>query len=607
MSSVAYEKCPSEASLPQVNSPTYRQHKAAKPLSLLPLIALIFFDVSGGPFGTEDAVRAGGPLLVIVGFIIFPLVWSVPEALITAEMATCFPENSGYVAWVTAAFGPFWGFQEGFWSWLSGVTDNSIYPVMLAANLQVLVPALADGWPRTVFVVGMSLLLTYLNYRGLAVVGNTALTTTLFILLPFLLLTAFSVPHINVGNWVEVDWSAIKWGTFLNVMFWNLNYWDSVSTLAGEVDQPHKTFPKALGWAVVLVVAFYLVPTMAALGVTTDMNDWSLGYYGKVAEKVGGRWLALWVVLAAAASQIGQFQAEMSSDSYQLQGMAERGFLPRALAGRSSHGTPTWGILLSALGVCCLAFFNFLEIVELLNAIYCLAELLEFAAFVWLRIKAPHLPRPYRIPLPTWGVILMLLPASTLLLVVLFLPFINGNWVVVGCTLAAMVGGTVLYYLLHLAKDRGWCRFAGLHFDFEHPLLQGDGAYRITANGSLTYDLEGHGLGDGRRRSFQLRSKSSCSGNAPAGVEDLSPPDLALSNGSCMYNDTCFSDSMDDGEATAVWVKQVDGEGRVYENGVRCPGGMSDADDSAYSGPSDDSANEDGNGGVGGEYRSEPV
>lgn len=59
----------------------------------------------------QDAVSAGGPLLAILGFLILPLIWSVPEALITAELATTFPENSGYVAWVTAAFGPFWGFQ----------------------------------------------------------------------------------------------------------------------------------------------------------------------------------------------------------------------------------------------------------------------------------------------------------------------------------------------------------------------------------------------------------------------------------------------------------------------------------------------------------------
>lgn len=59
----------------------------------------------------QDAVAAAGPLLTILGFVVFPILWSVPEALITAELATAFPENSGYVAWVTAAFGPFWGFQ----------------------------------------------------------------------------------------------------------------------------------------------------------------------------------------------------------------------------------------------------------------------------------------------------------------------------------------------------------------------------------------------------------------------------------------------------------------------------------------------------------------
>ena len=26
-----------------------------------------------------------------------PLVWSVPEALVTAELATCFPSNAGFV------------------------------------------------------------------------------------------------------------------------------------------------------------------------------------------------------------------------------------------------------------------------------------------------------------------------------------------------------------------------------------------------------------------------------------------------------------------------------------------------------------------------------
>ena len=42
-----------------------------------------------------------------------PFVWSIPEALVCAELATMFPEDCGYVIWVTAAFGPYMGFLEG--------------------------------------------------------------------------------------------------------------------------------------------------------------------------------------------------------------------------------------------------------------------------------------------------------------------------------------------------------------------------------------------------------------------------------------------------------------------------------------------------------------
>ncbi|KAF8060548.1 polyamine transporter [Scenedesmus sp. PABB004] len=483
-------------------------HQARKkPLTLLPLIALIFFEVSGGPFGTEDAVAAGGPLLVLAGFVIFPLLWSVPEALITAELATAFPENSGYVAWVTAAFGPFWGFQEGFWSWLSGVTDNSIYPVMFADNLRIFVPALNGGWPRMAFLVGVSVGLTYLNYRGLSVVGHTALTTTAFIITPFLLLCALAAPQATPANWLQVDWGAVRWGTFLNIMFWNLNYWDSISCLAGEVDDPSRTFPRALLWAVLLVVLSYLLPTAAALGVSVDTSDWTLGYYGRVAQKVGGNWLAWWVVLAAAASQVGQFQAEMSSDSYQLQGMAERGFLPRALARRSRHGTPTAGILLSSVGVVALASFSFVDIVELLNAVYCLAELLEFAAFVWLRVRAPALPRPYKVPLPTWGVVAMLAPATLLLLAILVIPIYERNATTMAATGGAMLAGFVLYPLLGLARERGWCGFSDLAFDYAHALSPEPGG------------------GGGHGRSYTIHATGAIDGHAGDDAADGGGPD----------------------------------------------------------------------------------
>ena len=68
----------------------------AKKLGLFGLVALIFYEVSGGPFGIEDIVKAGGPFYAITGFSLL-LVWAIPEALITAELSTAMPEASGSV------------------------------------------------------------------------------------------------------------------------------------------------------------------------------------------------------------------------------------------------------------------------------------------------------------------------------------------------------------------------------------------------------------------------------------------------------------------------------------------------------------------------------
>ena len=48
----------------------------------------------------------------------------------------------------------------------------------------------------------------------------------------------------------------------------------------------------------------------------------------QVAQELGGQWLATWLLVAAALACAGQYLAEMSSDSFQLCGMARHA--PRA-------------------------------------------------------------------------------------------------------------------------------------------------------------------------------------------------------------------------------------------------------------------------------------
>lgn len=129
-------------------------------------------------------------------------------------------------------------------------------------------------------------------------------------------------------------------------------------------------------------------------------------------------WLRSWVQAASALSNMGMFVAEMSSDSFQLLGMAERGMLPEFFAKRSLYGTPLIGILFSASGVALLSCLSFQEIVAAENFLYCFGMIMEFIAFVKLRMKYPNVSRPYKVPVGRNGAILMCVPPTLFIFLV---------------------------------------------------------------------------------------------------------------------------------------------------------------------------------------------
>ncbi|PIN18608.1 Amino acid transporter [Handroanthus impetiginosus] len=428
-----------------------------KKVSVLPLIFLIFYEVSGGPFGVEDSVGAAGPLLALAGFLLFPIIWSIPEALITAEMGTMFPENGGYVVWVSSALGPFWGFQQGWMKWISGVIDNALYPVLFLDYLKSGIPALGGGLPRIAAVLALTIVLTYMNYRGLTIVGWLAVLLGIFSILPFVVMGFISIPKLRPKRWLVADIHNVDWNLYLNTLFWNLNYWDSVSTLAGEVKNPKKTLPKALSYALILVVLGYFFPLLTGTGaIPLDRDSWTDGYFSDIAKILGGIWLRWWVQAAAAVSNMGMFVAEMSSDSFQLLGMAERGMLPQVFAKRSRYGTPLTGILFSASGVVLLSWLSFQEIVAAENFLYCVGMMLEFIAFVRLRIIAPNVPRPYKIPVGTVGAVLMCVPPTLLICVVLAFSSVK----VLIVSLVALSFGIIMQPCIKHSEKKKWLKFS---------------------------------------------------------------------------------------------------------------------------------------------------
>ena len=351
--------------------------------------------------GTEPSIRSGGAFLTLLAYLVFPIILCIPEAFVTAELSTLYPEASGGVAWVEEAFGNMAGWIVGCLSWVAGVTDSAIYPALfLDYWLQLLLPSfpmiannhhVGGGVVRYTILTAITLLLGYINYRGLKVVGDMSLVLCAIAMAPFVVFCVLAIPKIETFRWFQMPsmdkndqytnlsggflphatWGGVLWRPFLNNLLWNLNYFDTAASFAADVRDPGRVYPRAMTWAVAMVMAAYFVPLLVVLGASNaSQEDWVNGYLATAIANVQGPWLGAWVVFGITVSNVGLYLAEMSYISFKVLGMAERGFLPRAFQQRSPYGTPTYGILVSTAVIVVLNVGKLDTLVEMLNFNY---------------------------------------------------------------------------------------------------------------------------------------------------------------------------------------------------------------------------------------------
>src|SRR5260370_40498974 len=79
------------------------------------LIAVIFFTVSGGPYGLEPLLAYAGEHGALLILLITPLLWDVPAIFTVLELNSMMPVTGGYYKWVKKALGTRWGFYEWWW------------------------------------------------------------------------------------------------------------------------------------------------------------------------------------------------------------------------------------------------------------------------------------------------------------------------------------------------------------------------------------------------------------------------------------------------------------------------------------------------------------
>jgi amino acid transporter len=426
-------------------------------LGLLALAAIVFFNVSGGPYGIEDAVPAFGPGLTLLLLVLTPLLWSLPVSLAMAELAGAMPDEGGYVTWVRRAFGAFWGFQVGWWSWIDSFVDVAVYPALFVEYLKFWYPAMT-ALERWLLAVAFIVVLTALNLVGVRPTGRAAVALSILALLPIALLVAVALATATQAPWRPLvapgQTLGAGLGVGLAVVMWNYSGWDTPATCLGEAKAPEHAFRRALFLALPVIAVAYLLPIGAVLATgVTDWAAWDTGALPVLARAVGGDWLGHAVAAGAVVSAAGLFLTLLLTNSRLPYVLARDGLMPAGLAAvHPRFGTPWVAVALSAILYAAFTVFSFKELIVLNVWLYSLSLLVELAAFVRLRVREPEMPRPWRVPGGlTTALVIAAVPAALSLLAMA-----TAGWLNTLAGVTAAVTGPVVW--LALRPVRRGCR-----------------------------------------------------------------------------------------------------------------------------------------------------
>ena len=356
--------------------------------------------VSGGPYGIEDIFGGAGYLKALAILLFLPFVWSFPTALMIGELASAIPDEGGFYVWVRRALGPFWGYQEAWLSLTASIFDMAIYPTIFVLYLGKLFPAWTAGSRGTMWELVLIAICCLWNLRGAPAVGEGSIALFVILLAPFAVLVGAALWH----GWhlhTNTVWTSSKTGgeglsTAILVALWNYMGWDNASTVAKEVENPQKNYPRAMLLSASVVALSYVIP-LAAIGFAgMEVAQFTTGSWTDAATALAGPWLGIAVVLGGTITGLGMFNALMMSYARVPMVMAEDGLLPSALARRNRHGVP-WVALLVCASAWALALqFSFERLISIDLMLYGASLILEFVALVVLRFREPNLERPFR-------------------------------------------------------------------------------------------------------------------------------------------------------------------------------------------------------------------
>ncbi len=417
------------------------------------VVFMIFCLCAAGAYGIEEMIPEAGAGLTIVMLLVLPIVWSTPFAFVAAELGSARPQEGGYYKWVQEACGEFWGFQAGWWRTISIYVDQTLYVILAGGYLA---NTFDLGWAGEFAAkVAIILIFTYINIRGVKDVGMVSTVLSILVIVAFGMIAIIGFMNWNMNPMIPFTPAPIEaatdWiyyiGAGIAIGMWMYSGYESMSTVAGEVKDP-QVIPKATIITVPLIIAIYVLPTVAGLASIGDWENWgttagSVGY-ADVATTFLGPAFGIFFAIVAVLAQCSIYNTYIASGSRGFFALADDHLAPPILVKcDKKHGVPYVAVLSVAIVNLILCSFEFTTIIVIDVFLLVASYVMVFISAMILRKKIPDSERPFKIP---GGYAFLVVLCVVPMLIAFISYFINGTDFFIG-GMIGIISGPVMYFI----------------------------------------------------------------------------------------------------------------------------------------------------------------
>lgn len=383
--------------------------------------------------GSVDSIR-NLPATALFGstliffFLLGALFFLIPSALVSAELASSWPEQGGVYIWVREAFGKQFGFLAIWYQWIENVIWYPAILSFVAGTIGYLIsPTLANNKYFLISVILCSFWgTTFVNWLGMKSSARFSTFCTLAgLILPMSLIISLGFVWIMLGKPLSISlaphnllpnlhehngWVAL---TGIILSFCGM---EIATVHAGDVHNPQKSYPKALLISTAIIL-FTLILGSLAIAIVLPTNSISLvsgimEAFNAFLSAYQLHWMLPLMALLLIIGGLGTVNNWIIAPTKGLLVAAKDDLLSKRFARVNQHGAPTVLLLYQAVIVTLLTSVFFLMpsvngsywlLTALAAQLYMLMYVLMFAAGIYLRYKAPDQERPFAIPGGNFG------------------------------------------------------------------------------------------------------------------------------------------------------------------------------------------------------------